>query len=191
MKHYALVACLLIALTAASCSASHKLVELNGDHFKRVASIENRCKDNKDCENQASAYATSHKISMPDPVSFSPLTYSFSEGNGANKQEILYKVSSLLPTSITYYETKKPPGPGYKDNVKLLKDAVDALKAELGADLTETTLSVHDDYQTNGKIPCRVLLNTKKAIELKDSKGKTFLSIIGDFGMIINPPYPP
>jgi hypothetical protein len=191
MKHYALVSCLLIALTAASCTASHNLVELDGVHFKRVASIENRCKDDADCEKQASDYATSHSIPMPEPVSFNPRVYSFSEGNGANKQEILYKVSLLSPTSITYYETKKIPGSGYKDNVRLLKDAVDALKGELGADLTETTQSAPDNYQTNRKIPCRVLLNTKKPIELKDSKGNKFASIRGDFGVIINPPYPP
>ena len=191
MKYYALVACLMFALIVASCATTRKAAVLNGVHFKRQAGTEYRCRDDADCEKQASAYASSHSVPMPDPVSIKPLTYSFSEGNGVNKQEVLYKVSPLSPPMITYYETKKIPGSGYKANVKLLEEAVDALKTTYGADITETMPSTPDNYQTNRKIPCRVLLNAKKEIPFKNGKSNILFTITGDFGVIINPPYPP
>lgn len=65
MKHYALVACLLFALIAASCVTSHNVAVLDGIHFKRPAGIETRCRDSADCRKQASAYASSYLVPMP------------------------------------------------------------------------------------------------------------------------------
>lgn len=187
MKRYVLVACYLFALIASSC-VTNRLASIDEGIFKRIASVEHRCLNDAECEKQAKAYADKRLIPLPPPVSINPLIFSFWEGKGKNKQEVLFKVSAYTPAEITYFEIDKIPNSDYNTNAKTLKEVANLLISAPNSGVTEVLPSTPDNFITNGKRPCRVLLKTTKPINFTK---RGFLPVIGDFGLIINPPYPP
>lgn len=187
MKYDVFAACLLFALSAPSCQMSDVLLT-------RVASTEFRFPNEEDCKKKAAADNTGGNITeLPEAVSTTPLTYSFSKGMDVNKEELLYKVSPIRPDTITYYEVGASAGMSDGEYKQLLKTAVEGL-LKLSTDIVKVQDPKRDNYETNKKFPWRALLTAKKPLLLNvgSQKGqKRPVQVNGNFGLIINPPYPP
>ena len=182
MKRYVLVACLLFVLSTPSCQTSDFVV-------KRVASTETRFPDDASCRDSANKYSPG-AIPISDPSQ--PLVYSFAKGSGEAKEEVLFKTSSQLPKTITYYEITTNPGGNDAENIKILKRVYNSLMKP--GILDSVRGPQRDKFKANKKYPCRAILNAKIPFPLNvgGSKNKNNLvSVKGEFGLIINPPYPP
>ncbi len=187
MKYYVLSACLVVALSAPNCQKVN--VEL-----RRVASTETRFPKDDICDDSAKAYAKRNSIPLPQPISpsLSPKVYSFPKGIDSLKEEILYKTSQLKPAEITYYEISIASGNDAANEIKL-KEFINALPlSQFGIEVIQSP--TRDEYLTNGKYPYRAVLNTKIPLPINLGSGenkKKRVELKGDFGLIINPPYPP
>ncbi|MFC6222071.1 hypothetical protein ACFP2F_02370 [Hymenobacter artigasi] len=205
MKYYALFACLLFALSAPSCQTSSFVV-------RRVASTEYRFANDGITKDSAQKYADDHAVKLPPQVSptvtfpNAPLIYSFSEGTGTAKKEVRYKTDSSEPHKLVYYEIINPVAGTDDANRQLLNGVYEKLaNSNLGViigiqgpmpdiytnqpDKTHPFRAIVD-----AKVPFPISIEGLKNLNNKAAGSKTkkiIENVNGDFGLIINPPYPP
>jgi hypothetical protein len=188
MKYLAHVACFLIVMSTATCTSNQpgmlSGVEVPVD---RIASEETQYPDEGLCLAAASGY------SYPDkPTSASPnkKIYSFKVKHGifSKKSEVRYTVDLSAPQEgrkITYWEVSFKPTADDDANGRLMEELVKKL-----TDANEAVViqPLFKDEKVNGKYSWRVFMRANKIINYKSNK---FIKLSGDFGLIINPPYPP
>jgi hypothetical protein len=183
MKSYALGACLLFAFGVPGCQTAEFAL-------KRIASTETRYPDDNSCDEAAKTFLPN---AIPISPTQSPRVYSLVKGSGDAKEEVLYKTSPQLPKTITYYEVEAPQGMSDNEYRQLLQVAFKAL-LKLSTDIESIQSPVRDKYEANKKFPWRAILTAKKPVDLNvggDKDKKSAIRVNGDFGIIINPPYPP
>ncbi|MBH8558742.1 hypothetical protein [Hymenobacter negativus] len=186
MKPYPLVACLLFALSVASCETDEHIYISDKLKFGRVASEEFQYATDAACTNAATKY---NKGDKPIPVSTAPLAYSFKDRRWllGKKYEVRFITQpSVQPDGkkIPYFEIDGGSETDDASNAAIIGAAILELKQKGATIIQDTVL----DSPINGKRAWRVVMHTDTPINDKDNK---FTQVKDDFGMIINPPYPP
>ncbi|GAB2858686.1 hypothetical protein [Hymenobacter ruber] len=186
MKFYSLVACLLFALSVASCTTNEYIYISDKLKFGRVASEEFQYATNAACTDAATKY---NKGDKPTPVSTDPLVYSFKDKKWllGKKYEVRFITQPSVQSNgkkVPYYEIDASSETDDASNAAAIGTAILELKKK-GATIVQDTVL---DKPINGKRAWRVVMHTDTPISDKDNK---LTQVKDDFGMIVNPPYPP
>jgi hypothetical protein len=186
MKHYALVACLLFAVSVASCTTDQSIYISPALKLGRVASEESQYATDAACTAAATKY---NKGNTPTPVSTKPLAYSFKKNPllFRDKYEVRFVTQPSTQSDgkeIPYYEIDRISETDNALNRAAIVKAITELRIKGARVVQDTVLNP----LINGKRAWRVVMHTDTPINDKDNK---LTKVKDDFGLIINPPYPP
>lgn len=174
----------------------------------RIVSIEHRFKDAVECAERAKEYYHNSTVPAntltPTATSTAPLTYSFPETRPplssapptTGAREVRFMVvedDSVSAPIINYYLVDKKPGNSGAANRNDLRKAYRDLLAK---GCKKLRYPKPDPGSTSDKTPWRAVLSTAVAIpppeDLSAPGADARMEMIpaGEFGIIINPPYP-
>ena len=186
MKYYPLVACPLFAVSVASCTTDQYIYISPSLKLGRIASEESQYATDSACKAAAIKY---NHGNAPIPVNTNPLSYSFKEKKWAlgKKYEVRFVTQpSVRPDGkeILYYEIDRLSETDNASNAAIIVAAIAGLRIK-GATIVQDTVL---DKPINEKRAWRVVMHTDTPISDKDNK---LTKVNDDFGLIVNPPYPP
>jgi hypothetical protein len=190
MKYYLLTVGFFLVLGMSACISSKSIMISPTLSLGRIASDETRFADPVTCEVAATAYykGTGH-LDKPSRESTKQVVYSFRKGKGFQKKsEVRFIVDPAAPPtgrSISYYEIPAVSATDDALNENAIQKFVEGLVSAGDATVLEPKAL---DEKVNGKRAWRVLLRATKV--LGDKSNKRY-QVTSDFGIIINPPYPP
>jgi hypothetical protein len=186
MKNYSLAACLLLAVSVSSCTTDEYIYISPTLRLGRVASKETEYTNDSACTAAATEYNGRNK---PIQVSDNPLVYSFRKKPFLFGEKFEVRFATVPSAQadgkkIDYLEIDKKSETDNAANLQVILVAIQELKKKGATILRDTVL----DKPINGKRAWRVVMHTDKEIPDKDN---TLTNLKGDFGIIVNPPYPP
>jgi hypothetical protein len=183
MKTYIQIAWGLLAVSAASCTTDHYIYISRDLKLGRVASVEFDYSTDDACKAAATKY--NHGNTLPPPINTNPLTYSFKRDTTNGKYEFRFVTyPSQSGKKIRYYEIDKKSDTDNSANRDSIILAIEELKKKGATILRDTIL----DKPINEKRAWRVVMYSARGIIDKDNN---LTQLRGDFGVIVNPPYPP
>ena len=192
MKHYTLFSCILPLLGATSCISSRQAFIAPGIPTFRIASVEYQFIDSTMCRDAAQRYCKKTTGSLVIPASSNPSNniYSFRKKPCIGKKtEVRFVVGpngAKTGKKYSYLEIPKSSGSNDTQNGTDINTVVNKL-TDLGFAIL---LPPNQDVEVNSKKAWRAILYPKATTtpsKLYKRNGGDFL----DFGIIINPPYPP